>query len=250
MKYYIVTGTSSGIGEAIANKLIQEKHKVFCISRRINNRLTQLASNLHTGLWYYQLNLADSQEIVHKMREIFTFIDPEIATGIALINNAGVVSPVAPSGKLDTYFLENHIKVNLTAPMILANEFIRRASPLKIEKTIVNISSGAAQNPYPGWSAYCSSKAGLDMLTRTIAVEQQRETWPVRIFSVAPGVVDTPMQKTLRQTSEDDFPPLERFIQLHKSGKLSQPDDVAEKIISLTFGSSPASGDIIDLRTF
>ncbi|MDD2526942.1 MAG: (S)-benzoin forming benzil reductase [Lentimicrobiaceae bacterium] len=250
MKYYIVTGTSSGIGEALALRLINEKQKVFCISRRMNAKLTKMAASQHAGLWYYQLNLANGQGIAHIMREIFTFIDPEIASGVALINNAGVVSPVAPSGKLDIRSLENHIKVNLTAPMILANEFISRASSLKVEKTIVNISSGAAQNPYSGWSAYCSSKAGLNMLTKVIALEQQSEKWPVRIFSVAPGVVNTSMQKNLRQTSAEDFPQLDKFIHLYKSKQLSEPDAVAKKLIELTFGNDPASGEIIDLRTF
>lgn len=249
MKYYIVTGTSSGIGKALAHRLVSEKQKVFCISRKMNVALTKHADRQHTGLWYYQFNLAKTASIPGIMREIFSYIDPEIATGVALINNAGVVSPVAPSGKLDLSELENQVKVNLIAPMVLANEFIRQASDLKVQKTIVNLSSGAARNPYSGWSAYCSTKAGIDMLTRVIALEQQFVPWPVRIFSVAPGVVNTSMQDTLRQTSPEDFPKLDKFISLFESNELRDPDEVARQLLEMVFANHPVSGDLIDLRS-
>ena len=62
--------------------------------------------------------------------------------------------------------------------------------------TVINISSGAAHSPLEGWSAYCSAKAGLAMLTNTIALECADAG--VRVFGLAPGVIDTDMQASIR----------------------------------------------------
>ena len=79
--------------------------------------------------------------------------------------------------------------------MLLMDAFVPHPKELACPKLVVNISSGAAKRPIEGWSAYCSAKAGLDMATRTLALEQSRETNPVRVLSFAPGIVDTRMQE-------------------------------------------------------
>ena len=62
--------------------------------------------------------------------------------------------------------------------------------------TIVNVSSGAAHRPLEGWSAYCAGKAGLAMVTRSIALETAGKG--IRIFGFSPGTIDTDMQVTIR----------------------------------------------------
>src|SRR5262249_56915863 len=62
--------------------------------------------------------------------------------------------------------------------------------------TIVNVSSGAAYRPLEGWSAYCSGKAGLAMLTRAVALETAGKG--IRIFGFSPGTIDTDMQVKIR----------------------------------------------------
>src|SRR5207249_1406644 len=62
--------------------------------------------------------------------------------------------------------------------------------------TVINISSGAAHHPLEGWSAYCSAKAGLAMLTSAIALECADAG--VRVFGLSPGVIDTDMQAAIR----------------------------------------------------
>lgn len=248
MNYYIVTGTSSGIGEAIARKLILDRHKVFCISRRLNESLTDLAASVQSGLWYFETDLGEPSNIPRVMKEIFSFVDPDNIQGIALINNAGILDPIAPAGDYEPGLVHQHLSVNLLAPVLLANEFIRYTRPLKTQKSIISISSGAATTPYEGWGIYCSSKAGLDMFTRTVALEQQQIEYPVRILSVAPGIVDTPMQGKIRQSDMKDFPMRAKFEKLYTENKLSRPAEVAEKIIRLIFGNTPPSGEIADLR--
>lgn len=248
MNYYIITGTSSGIGEALAKQLLQNGEMVLCISRNNNQMLTNLAKETGGRLRYFKADLTEIKKIPKLLSEIFSTIEPKKASGLTLINNAGVLEPVGYSGTLNNLETEVHFTTNLLAPAILINTFIELSTDFTIPMTILNISSGAASNPYPGWSNYCASKAALDMLTRTIGVEQRDLPNPVRIFSLAPGIVDTNMQKTIRSTSKEQFPLRDKFDKLYQENKLSNPDEVAKKIISLFFSDHPSTGEIADLR--
>lgn len=248
MNYYIVTGTSSGIGEAIARKLIFDRHSVFCISRSLNESLVELASSVRSTPWYKEFDLAETSLIPGLMDEIFEKIKPEELSSIALINNAATLDPIGPAGSYTATDLSRHILVNLAAPMLLSSEFIRLTEGLNVSKSIVNIGTGAATTPYAGWGPYCSSKAGLEMFTRTTNLEQQQKQFPVRVLNIAPGVVDTPMQEKLRNVSLSDFPMKPRFEELYLENQLSRPAEVADKITNLIFGKIPAENGIIDLR--
>lgn len=248
MKYYIITGTSSGLGEALAEEAILQNFKVFCISRRLNSRLKQLGADKRSGLWYFEHDLTRISEIQPLMKEIFSFIDEQSAIEINLINNAGVVQPVGPLGKLNAEDILGHININLTAPVTLINEFIRETERFKCRKNIVNLTTGAASHPYFGWSLYCSSKAGVDMLTRVGGLEQSSSEFPVRIMAIAPGVVDTPMQQQIREVDPGDFPMKPKFDKLHKEGKLVPPSEAARSIIKMIDSDKLVNGEITDLR--
>jgi benzil reductase ((S)-benzoin forming) len=248
MNYYIITGTSSGIGEAIAKKLILEGHSIFCISRKLNEALTDLASSVQSNIWYFEADLGNTGGIPGLMDEIFSLMEFQHISAIALINNAGTLDPVAMAGNYDAEELAQQIKVNLLAPMLITDCFIRHTSSLKVTKSVINIGSGAATSPYAGWGPYCSSKAGLEMFTRTTSLEQKSKPHPVRIISVLPGVVDTGMQNKLRNSDAEDFPMKPRFEQLYQENLLSRPQEVADKIIRLIFDQLPGESEIIDLR--
>ncbi len=245
MRYFIITGTSSGLGEALARKVISDHEKVFCISRRLNQSLKELADEMHEGLWYFEQDLTEVSGIPDLMNEVFSYIDKSLATEIVLINNAGVVEPVGPLGKFSIEDIKRHLEINLMVPIAMTNEFIRLSSGFQCLKTVINISSGAAYNPYFGWSLYCSSKAGLDMLTKTVGLEKEFNN--IRILSVAPGVVDTGMQEKLRDVNETDFPMKQKFVRLHEDDKLVKPEIAAGNILKL-LESNPETGSITDLR--
>lgn len=248
MRYFIITGTSSGLGEALAEHAVRNHNKVFCISRRLNTRLKELGAEMHNGFWYFEQDLTDISKIPTLMNHIFSFIDPATATEITLINNAGIVEPVGPLGKFSPEEIQQHITINLTAPVTLSNEFIRESAKFTCRKNIVNISSGAAANPYYGWTLYCSTKAGIDMITRTVGIEQSEVEHPVRIMSVAPGVVDTAMQAKIRQVDPDDFPMKPKFEKLFNENKLVSPSTAAEGIFELLEADLNTNGMITDLR--
>jgi benzil reductase ((S)-benzoin forming) len=248
MKYFIITGAGSGLGEALAKQVIEEHHKVFCISRKINEKLKELASLHKTGFWYFEIDLTDSEKITSLMKEIFTYIDQDNAIEITLINNAGIVEPVKPLGTSNADEINEHIKINFTAPVILSNDFIRESERFNCKKNIVMISSGAASNPYYGWALYCSTKAALEMVTRTVALEQKDKAYPVKIFAIAPGILDTKMQEKLRNSDLSDFPMRPKFEKLFDQGKLTPPEDAASGIFEMLKVDLLPNGSITDLR--
>ena len=109
------------------------------------------------------------------------------------------------------------------------------------------MSSGAAFYPYSGWSIYCSSKAGLDMFTKVAGLEQTSEEHRLTIFALAPGIIETGMQESIRETDLALFPDRDKFISLHEEGKLAQPQDVAEIILSTLFNNSLVTGSVVTI---
>ena len=124
-----------------------------------------------------------------------------------LVNNAGVLEPIAVAGDAEEAAWARNIQVNL----IGAYHCVRAVLPGMIAQgggTIVNLSSGAAHRALEGWSAYCAAKAGLAMLTKSIALEHAGEG--IRVFGFAPGTTDTDMQGIIRASGVNPISKLKR----------------------------------------
>lgn len=243
MKYFIITGTSRGLGEGIAKKLLQSGNHLFCISRTENKKLVMLAKKKKTTINYYKFNLNKVNDIEDLMKKIFSKIDGLQAQGIYLVNNAGIVEPIKPIEGCNSKDIVKNLNTNLIAPMILSSNFIKLSEKMSMEKRIINISSGAAHFPIHSWSAYCSSKAGLRMFTQTVALEQKKAIYPVKIASIAPGIVDTSMQERTRKTKKQDFPDVDEFIRYKNQGMLSSPDATADRIVRIMLFGSIKQGE-------
>lgn len=241
MNILIITGGSNGIGKAIAQKYSSENFTVFSISR-------SKTSNVN----YQQItaDLSNSSEAVKAINAVFSTIKTEKITVITLLNNAGSLGEVNTVGNLDSEKIQQTIQLNTTTPLVLSNEFIKLTETLNCKKQIINISSGAAINPYSGWSVYCTSKAALDMTTRAIATEQSEVNNGVKCVAIYPGVVDTNMQTAIRKTSESEFKNVQRFIELKENNELYSPKFVADKIYEIDVSNTLKNGDIIDIRKF
>ncbi|HVC58860.1 MAG TPA: SDR family NAD(P)-dependent oxidoreductase [Acetobacteraceae bacterium] len=192
-KIVIVTGASRGIGAAAAVALAKAGASLVLTARdaaqtaavaqaiaRDGGNATALACDVSE--WHAV------QRLVAETQLRFGKVD-------VLINNAGVVEPIALTGASDPTAWARGIEINL----IGAYYAIRAVLPAMLAAgagTIVNLSSGAAHNPLEGWSAYCSAKAGVAMLTRSIALEHAAQG--IRVFGFQPGTTDTDMQVTIR----------------------------------------------------
>lgn len=224
MIYYFITGTSKGIGKALTEKVLEaENTYVYGISRNITVQ--------HPRYHHQPLDLSDITALRNNLYKIF----PDLADAeqIVLVNNAGVVGEIGYVGALPTDNFEFVFNVNVNAPAILMNDFISAYSALPCPKVIINLSSGAAQRPVDGWSAYCASKAALDMLSLTCQQEQDLVGSGIKVYALAPGVVDTAMQQHIREADASQFSGHQRFVNLHANKELLPPETVARRIMKL-----------------
>lgn len=250
MKYYIITGTSRGLGESLVKKLMNSGNFIFCISRNKNDHLIKLADENNVDLESISFDLSQVDKIDALMQEIFSKVDSANIKSLVLINNAGVLAPIKPIELCSSEEIIANTNINMIAPMILSSSFILYASNINANKQIINISSGAGKKPYFGWSSYCSTKAGIDHFTRCIGMEQSVKENPVRIISFSPGVIDTEMQKEIRMTPKEHFRDLERFINFKEDGKLQDPNVVARHVLDLINNTELKNGEILDIKQF
>lgn len=229
MNYYYITGTSRGIGKALAEQLLEDpSNRVIGISRE------QTIEHLNYN--HFTLDLTDVTAVAD-----FKFELHAKAKKIYLINNAGALGFIKPIGSIEASMIIKSYTLNLIAPSILTNSFIDCYNSTDAEKVILNISSGAGKNPIDGWAVYCASKSGLDMFSRVVDLEQKVRVEHAqenihksfKIFSIAPGVVDTNMQEEIREASSVDFSQLQDFISYKKDNKLADPRAVSQKYIKV-----------------
>lgn len=238
MDIVIITGASKGIGRQLVGQFKQSGATVYGMARTNPEQLDSL----------FEVDLADTERATAILEGVLNQHKEE-ADSFTLINNAGTVEPIGLVGALDSTQVEQAVNVNLTAPIHLTNTFIHTLKEFNGTKKILNISSGAGRKEYEGWGVYCTTKAGLDHLSRVIAVEQKKATYPVGIVSIAPGIIDTDMQATIRASSEKQFPHLKRFEALKREGELSSARETAEKLARFVNETDFLTADTIaDIR--
>lgn len=245
---YIVTGTTSGLGFTFIKELLEKGNLVYSISRRDSPFV--LAQSDNVNFKHFKCDLANETYLKDTLDKVFDLIDLYAVSSVTLINNAGTIKPIGDVGKIDSKGLSRSIDTNLKAPIFIANYFIEQTQKIAIQKYILNISSGAGRKPYAGWATYCAAKAGLDLFTACIGVEQKEEQFPIKTISFAPGVVDTNMQVTIRSTQKEDFDAVTRFIDLKNNNQLLAPEFVAETLLELLFSDKTVNGGLYDIRDF
>jgi NAD(P)-dependent dehydrogenase (short-subunit alcohol dehydrogenase family) len=216
-RFALVTGTSTGIGAAVAKELINRGWDVVGIARR--------AGKIdHKRYHHIALDLSDIAKAAPTIeREVGGRLGGRWDR-VGLVNNAAI----GLSGRvqdIDAGELARSIELNTTVPIWLMGFMIRRAkAPLRV----VNVSSGAAVRPVPGLAAYCAAKAGLHLAGASVAAEDAPN---VHILSYQPGVVDTEMQLAARSKSLEEFPWGTMFRDYHAQGKLVPPERPAADIV-------------------
>jgi benzil reductase ((S)-benzoin forming) len=236
MNYFFITGTSRGIGFAIANALLNDKNNfVYGYGRS--------CSITHPNYIHTNIDLSN-------IEALYSFQFPEIKQyeSICLINNSGTIGEIKPCGNINDKNIVQTLNLNLTAPSILCNHFLKQFSSNQKKRFIINISSGAAKFPIDGWSGYCASKAGIDLLSLTIQEEQNLRNGNLQVYAISPGVIDTAMQDEIRKSSPNDFKRLQDFINYKEKGELISPDLVAKKIIHILQSAHLYTNVLISLR--
>lgn len=218
----IVTGVSQGFGEALALELLQRGCNVLGVGRRSSPRLA------HERYRFLRTDLGQATMLPATLEPAFAAIAALRPSYVCLVNNAATLDPVGVLGTAEADHIATSMTVNLVAPVVLASEFCRVFADDVVERRIINVSSGAAQSVIAGESLYCIAKAGLEMLTRTLAAEHDSPRF--RAISLRPGIMDTPMQSFARTQSKERLPSVDMFQGFHAGRRLVAPDVVARKV--------------------
>ncbi|HXF77439.1 MAG TPA: SDR family NAD(P)-dependent oxidoreductase [Usitatibacter sp.] len=241
MNLYVVTGTTRGLGEALARLVARDpSNELIAVARAPDG---DIPGGVRIGA-----DLADARAVEDACARIAARVRGKRYDKAVLVNNAGVVEPVAPLERADPAGLERNLAVNLLAPMLLMRGFLNATAEGARLRRIINISSGAGRRPVSGWSAYCAAKAGLDMATRVVALEAQSRGLAVEAVSLAPGVIDTGMQAGVRGANASDFADVERFRRMKEEGALRPADDVAADILRAEAAGRLSGDAVSDLR--
>lgn len=219
----IVTGVSRGLGAALASELLERGFMVLGIGRANNPAL----KGEHYA--FVRFDLADSARVDDALTPALSSLAERKPASVCLLNNAASIGAVGTLGRLAAGEITSSLVVNLAAVLTLTNLFCRIFADAGMARRVINVSSGAAQNALPGESVYCVAKAGMEMLTRALATEQQAATF--RAITIRPGVIDTDMQVFARSQSPDVLPSVELFRGFHRDGRLVPPAVVAAKIV-------------------
>jgi len=225
-KVVVVTGATSGIGQATALRFAESGATVVAVGRK-KEALTEVSANIQRqggAALAIQADLSTdpaAAQIVAKALEQFGGID-------VLVNAAGHIS----SGTIETTALDawdKMLDINLRAVFRL----MQQALPFLLERrgNIVNVSSVTGLRSFPGVLAYCVSKAGLDQLTRCAALELAAKG--VRVNAVNPGVVVTEIHKRGGMAEEQYAAFLEHSKETHPLGRVGDPREIAELIVFL-----------------
>ncbi|WP_102225503.1 SDR family oxidoreductase [Acidimangrovimonas sediminis] len=189
-KVVAITGASRGIGAAAAREFASAGARVGLMARS-EAEIGALAAEIGEAAIALTCDVASQASVsgaIQRLEGAFGPVD-------VLINNAGMIDPIAPLSRVDPAEWSRAIDVNLKGVFhgmraVLPGMTQRRAG------TILTVSSGAAHNPLEGWSAYCSAKAGAAMLTRV--AHHEAGAAGLRIMGLSPGTVATEMQVKIK----------------------------------------------------
>jgi NADP-dependent 3-hydroxy acid dehydrogenase YdfG len=186
----VITGASSGIGEALARELASEGYRVALLGRRLE-RITALAEELSNGAIAIQANVTDRESIVAAA----TRIEQELGGADVLINNAGVML-TAPFTSDTRSEHRQMVETNLLGAMTVTEVFLDQLRAKKGD--LVNISSVAGRVAPAGFAAYSATKWGINGWSEALRVELQPD---IRVMVIEPGAVATELSDHI--THED-----------------------------------------------
>ena len=192
-KVALVTGASRGLGEGAARALAAAGTLVM-LAARDGGLVETVARDIASKGGRAEAVACDVSDYP-AVERLVADTAARLGRIDILVNNAGVIEPIAEIAASDPAAWARNISVNLVG----AYHVVRAVLPGMLASgggSIVNVSSGAAYRPLEGWSAYCSGKAGLAMLTRAIELETAGKQ--IRVFGFSPGTIDTDMQVRIR----------------------------------------------------
>ncbi len=218
-KVALVTGSSSGIGQGIAQVFAQEGARVvidYVGHPEGADQTLQMVRSAGSDGVIVQADITKTEDT----RKLVDAAYSQLGGLDILVNNAGMEKE-APFTEVQEADYDKVLAVNLKGPFFLTQYFVQKLVSAKKTGRIVNISSVHEDMVFPGFATYCISKGGLRMFMRDLAVELG--PMDITVNNIAPGAIETPINKKLMQ-NKGEMGALLKNIPLNRLGK---PEDVA-----------------------
>lgn len=236
----IVTGGGRGLGRAVAETLAGLGASVVVASRNAPE-LDEVVRAIRRAKGHALAQTADVSDD-RQVQELALATERWVGPATILVNNAGVIDPVAPLIRSDPALWLRNVAVNIGGTYMPT----RMLLPGMLERgfgRIVNISSSSATRPNASLTAYAASKAGVVHLTRSLALEL--EGTGVTAVAYNPGHMDTEMQARLRRYSTADFPRADEYRRFETEGKLIDPRRAARVVAYLVLPTTKRNGEAL-----
>jgi 3-oxoacyl-[acyl-carrier protein] reductase len=217
-KNALITGGCKGIGRAVARRFADEGARVFVCSRHAE-AATGIVADLPPGCSAFAADVTVEEDI----RKFVEHAGRELGEIHILVNNAGVY-PVTPLADLSAAEWREVFATNLDGPFFCSKLVAQRMIAHGTRGTILNVSSTSSLLARPGVAHYASSKAGLNMLTRVLALELAPHE--ITVNALCPGVIAT---ETILHQARDPHRAAEHQAKLRRIplGRLGTPEEVA-----------------------
>ena len=241
----IITGTTRGLGASMAEQLATSGEHLVTLSRKPSDALANVASKHGSTLTQLNVDLGDAKSLMQAVQTLKPLLSGH--DRVRFIHNAGIVTPIAQTENLNDLDVINHaFQVNITSAMVLTAAILSTSAQAK-DRRIMLISSGAGRNASSGWAVYCATKAAMDRYAEAVKLDMGDRA---RITSMAPGVIDTDMQVTIRSTPKEALPSLDRFLGFHQNKQLGVPDTIAKRILAALESDTYGVTIIDDIRQY
>lgn len=224
----LVTGANSGIGAAIARELAAAGARV-AVNYLVHPEATDaLLAQLRAGggeMLGLQADVSEPAQVAAMYAEL----DRQWGGVDVLINNAGIDGVHAPAWEADPAAWERVLRINLYGSFLCARSALQRMV-VQRSGVILNMSSVHERIAWSGFSAYTASKAGLAMLTQTLA--QEAAPYGVRVLALAPGAIRTPINQEVWSNPEK----LRDLVSKIPLGRMGEPEEIARAATFLVSG--------------
>ena len=245
----ILTGASRGLGQAIAAQYLGQGAFVLGLSR---HHAADLKPSERFEQW--PVDLADPLPLAARLAAWLADHGARahgaLPARVRLIHNAAMLSEPGDIAGSDPAALAQSLRIGLEAPVALTAAFLRATSTwADADRRVLFVSSGLGRRPMAGSAAYCAQKAGLDHFARALALEEATHPHGARVASVAPGIIDTDMQKQLRGADSTRFAAQATFADFHATGALDSPSSAAGKVIALLERADYGENPVTDVRS-